>query len=97
MAYRGEMAPLNDKNEGNENQSSFDKYKVTVEFDGSEFYCRMDVGGRSWNFRNMSYDGLRDEVHRFFPRAKFSFKRSRSAELALNPAAAAMQGPGGRW
>jgi hypothetical protein len=106
-SYRGEMAPLTDKNQGNEDQNwTNKKLKVdheidaphagaiagTVEFDGSEFHVRVDVGGRSWNFRNISYAALRDEIHRFFPKARLIFKRTRAADLALRGAAAMLQG-----
>jgi hypothetical protein len=94
---RGEKAELSDKNSGNENQAGFKKYEVVVSFDGSEFFCRLDhVAGRSWNLRNINYDALRAEARRLFPRLHLSFKRTRAAELAVNPAAGAMLGTG-RW
>ena len=89
----GEMAELKDKNDGNEHQS-VTPYVVTISFADGEFFCRLDhVAGRSWNLRNISYDALRAEVRRLFPRLHLSFKRTRAADLAVNPAAI-LQGRG---
>ena len=102
MAYRGEIADLGAKNDGNENPGwTSKKLKVdheiddphsgavecVVQYDGSEFSVRIFAANRDWHLRNLSYRALLDEAHRLFPRLHLSFKRTRSAELATNPAA----------
>jgi hypothetical protein len=57
----------------------------TVEYDGGgEFHVRLDVAGRSWCFRALSVQALRDQVYRFFPgdRGRITLRLSRAADLA---------------
>jgi hypothetical protein len=83
--WRGEMAPLTERNDGNENQAGFNKYKVLVQFDGSEFYCRATINHRDWNWRALSLRELRRQVSVCFPNAQFRYELSRSAALANDP------------
>jgi hypothetical protein len=56
-----------------------------VEYDGGgEFHVRLDVAGRSWCFRALSVQALRDQVYRFFPgdRGRITLRLSRAADLA---------------
>ena len=91
--YRGEMAPLAGKIDGNENQGNFNKYDIKIEFSGDgEFYCRVSIRGKDYFFRALTIPALRNQIRQTFPDVRLSFQLSRSAELATNPAAAAMLG-----
>jgi hypothetical protein len=56
----------------------------TIEYDGSEFHVRLEVGGRAWCFRALSIQALRDQVYRFFPgdRGRIKLTLSKTANLA---------------
>lgn len=91
----GEKAELTDKNDGNEHQSGFSKYKVVIQFDGNEYHCRCEVQRRDFCFRALSLRELKDQVRRCFPDVRFVYSLSRAAELAVNPGAATiLQGQG---
>jgi hypothetical protein len=100
ISYRGDLAvPAAGKNDGNENwditnhpytaaKQPDGEHKGavvgTVEYDGSEFHVRLEVGGRAWCFRALSIQALRDQVYRFFSadRGRIKLKLSRAADLA---------------
>jgi hypothetical protein len=88
MRYRGEIADLGAKNDGNEHQSGFNKYKVKIDFDGAEFYCRLTVSRRDFHFRALTSRELRDQIRRTFPDVPVTYEFSRAADLALRGAAA---------
>jgi hypothetical protein len=97
--YRSEMAPFStsNKTDGNDNPSNKVRpYQVKIDFDGNEYYTRIDgPGGRSWNFRALSFSALRRQVSLTLPNFRFQYSLSRSAELAhYGAAAAAMPGRG---
>jgi len=86
MRYRGEIAEY-DKVDGNENPDKIRPYAVKIEFDGSEFFCRVSVRGKDFFFRGLSLRELKRQVSLCFPDARFAYSFSRSAELATNPPA----------
>jgi hypothetical protein len=74
--------PYKDSDDG----SHYGKPEAVIMYDGNngEFYCRIDIQGRPWNFRALSVEALRSQVERFFAadRARIKFKLSRAADLA---------------
>ena len=83
--FRGEQAPLDNKNSGNEDQGKFKPYAVKIDFDGAEFYCRLTVLRRDFHFRALTSRELRDQVRRTFPDVPVTYELSRSARLASDP------------
>jgi hypothetical protein len=80
---RGEMAPLSDKNDGNEHPGAVPKYTVVISYDGTgEFYTRVTVSQRDFNFRALSLPELKRQITLCFPTARFSYALSRSAATA---------------
>jgi hypothetical protein len=95
---RGEMAGLDGgKVDGGDHPSGkVSKYTVKIDYgNDGEFYGRIDhFAGRSWNFWALSLHELKRQISLCVPNFRFQYTLSRAAELAENPAAAAMLGPG---
>jgi hypothetical protein len=87
---RGEMAPLDQKiTGGNDNPSNKVKpYEIEIKFDGTgEYYCRATVLRHDYHWRALSVLEIRRQIRATFPNLRFEFVLSRSAELATNPQA----------
>jgi hypothetical protein len=86
--WRGEMAPLGDKIDGNEHSAKISPYEIKISYDGSgEFHTRVTWQRHDYFFRALTVPALKDAVRQRFPGVKFSYQLGRSAQLATNPAA----------
>jgi hypothetical protein len=85
--WRGEMAPLTDKADGNENLSGkVSKYELTINYDGAgEFHTRITFQRHDYFFRALTVPALKEQIRQRFPGVLFSYTLGRSAALANDP------------
>jgi hypothetical protein len=82
----GEMAPLADKVDGNENPAKVTPYEIKISYDSNgEFSTRVTWQRHDYFFRALTVPALKDAVRQAFRGLRFSYTLSRSAELATNP------------